>query len=134
MLRSTSSEKETLKLPDNVIKPYCETELGWPQEQKALIIWDAFKDHICICDSVKIRAEELNIVTADVPKNLTHRLSPMDLTVNRSINQMEREEFSLYYTECIKKALTEQPNIDVAETSVDTRKTVVRPWHAKSLC
>jgi hypothetical protein len=47
---------------------------------------------------------------------------------------MEREEFSLYYTECIKKALTDKPDVDVAEISVDTRKTVVRPLHAKSLC
>ena len=82
-----SNEKETLKLLDSVIKPYC--ELAWlSPEQKALIIWDAFKRHIC--DSVKIRAKELNIVTADVPNNLTHLLSPTDFTANRSIKQMER--------------------------------------------
>ena len=43
------------------------------------------------------------------------------------------EEFSLYYTDCIKKALTEKLDIDVAEISVDTWKTNVRPLHAKSL-
>ena len=53
--------------------------------------------------------------------------------MNRSIKQMEREEFSLYYTDCKKKALTEKLDIDVAEIGVYTRKTVVRPLHAKSL-
>ena len=40
--------------------------------------------------------QELNLVTAGIPKNLSHLLSPLDLTVNRSIKQVERGEFSLY--------------------------------------
>jgi hypothetical protein len=57
---------------------------------KLTIIWDACKGHIC--ESVRVRAEQLKIVTAGVPKNLTHLLFPLDLTANRSIKQMEQEE------------------------------------------
>ncbi len=46
-----------------------------------------------------------NILTADVPKNVTHLLSPLDLTVNKSIKLLERKEFTNYFTENVARAL-----------------------------
>ena len=75
-----------------------------------------------------------NIITADVPKNLTHLLSPLDLTVNKSIKLLERKEFTSYFTENVARALQQNPEMDVADIQLDTRKTVMRPLHARSLC
>ena len=69
-----------------------------------------------------------------MPKNLTHLLSPLDLTVNKSIKLIERQEFTSYFTENVARALQRNPGMDVADIKLDTRKTVMRPLHARSLC
>ena len=118
-----------------VLIPYFEgakKSLGLPATQKSLLIWDAFKAHGC--ESVRKRVEEANILTADIPANLTHLLSPLDLTVNKSIKLQERQEFTDHFTKTVQRALEENPNIDVADIKLDTRKTVMRPLHARSLC
>ena len=75
-----------------------------------------------------------NVATADVPKNLTHLLSPLDLTVNKSIKVIERQEFSSYFTKTVTDALKKDPSLDVADIKLDTRTVVMRPLHARSLC
>ena len=59
-----------------VLLPYfsgVKGKLGLPDSQKALIVWDAFKAHGC--ESVRKLLADNGVVTADVPKNLTHLLS-----------------------------------------------------------
>ena len=75
-----------------------------------------------------------NVETSEVPKNLTHLLSPLYLTVNKSIKLIERQEFTSYFTKNVARALQRNPRGDVADIKLDTRKTVMRPLHAKSLC
>ena len=49
-------------------------------DQKALILWDAFK--VQSTDKVTKELERLKIVQVMVPENMTHLLQPLDLTTN----------------------------------------------------
>ena len=65
----------TLRLTDGILLPYTEKtkkDLNLSNDQKSLLIWDAFTGQNT--DAVKNRLSELNILTADVPKNLKHLL------------------------------------------------------------
>ena len=129
-----SNEEETLRLINDVIKPYIEgvkKELDLPEGQKTLIIWDAFKAQEC--PSVKQRLKELNIEHVQVPKNLTHLLQPLDLTTNRTVKKLERESFTEYFTNCITTALADDPGRDVTTIKIDTRLSTLKPLHAKCM-
>ena len=62
-------------------------------------------------------------------------LSPLDLTVNMSIKlkQFESQEFSEYYAQTVSNSLASNPDMDMGDISIDTRRTIVRPMHARSL-
>ena len=74
-----SNEYETINLLESVVDPYfCQVreELGLQNDQKALILWDAFKAQST--DKVTKELERLNIIQVMVPKNMTHLLQPLD--------------------------------------------------------
>ena len=80
-----SNEAETLRLLDDVIKPYVEnarSALDLPI-QKALLTWDAFKAQSM--DTVKQRISTIGVERVQVPKNLTHLLQPLVLATNGSV-------------------------------------------------
>ena len=100
--------------------------------QKSLIIWDDFRAHAT--DVVISRTNALDIVIAEVPKNLTHLLTPLDLTVNKSLKSFEQREFSKYYSEFISSALQSNPDAPIENTKVDVRLSVcIKPLHAKTM-
>ena len=94
-------------------------DLNLPNDQKSLLIWDAFTGQNA--DAVKNRLSGLNILTVNVPKNLTHLLQPLDLTTNTTFKNIERKEFSNYFTPIILKELIMDPNLNVTAVSVDLR-------------
>lgn len=102
-----------------------------PEGQKSLIIWDDIRAHAT--DVVISCTNALDIVIAEVPKNLTHLLAPLDLTVNKSLKSFEQSEFSKYYSECISSALRSNPDAPIEDTKVDVRLSVVKPLHAKTM-
>ena len=127
-----SNEKESLKLLREIINPYVEKvkeEMGLPMNQKALLIWDAFRGQQSqlITDAL----DDYNIVTVMVPKNLTHLLQPLDLTTNGSFKKMERAAFRDYFTNTITKELQTNPDKDVTTIEVDLRLSTLKPIHAK---
>ena len=78
-----SNEYETINLLNSVVDPYfCQVreELGLQNDQKALILWDAFK--VQSTDKVTKELERLKIVQVMVTENMTHLLQPLDLTTN----------------------------------------------------
>ena len=129
-----SNEKETLRLLCEVIEPYIKEmkeKRNLPDEQKCLMVWDAFRAQECA--AVLNKLEELNIVTVQVPKNLTHLLQPLDLTTNLIFKRLEKESFSQYFTDNITKALSIDPNRDVASINVDLKLSTLKPLHAKCM-
>ena len=81
-----------MALVNKIIYPYVpkvKEELGLPETQKALLVWDAFKAQS----------------TKEVPKNMTHLLQPLDLTTNASVKKMEKRGFSDHCTSTITETL-----------------------------
>ena len=113
----------------NVIKPYVDQvikKLGLPENQKALLIWDDFRGHTA--SNVQNLLPSLNIVASDVPKNLTHLLSPLDLTVNRTLKRIEQDDSAEYISAEITRCLQISPRID--DIKVNTGKPILRNLHA----
>ena len=85
------NKKENLGLIDGILLPYIEKtkkDLNLPTDQKSLLIWDAFTSQNT--DAVKNRLSELNILTVNVPENLTHLLQPLDLTTNEKFRNIRK--------------------------------------------
>ena len=105
-----SNEYETINLLESVVDPYfCQVreELGLQNDQKALILWDAFKAQST--DKVTKGFERLNIVQVMVPQNITHLLKPLELTTIASVKKMEKECFGEYFTNAIAKEMLRDP-------------------------
>lgn len=118
---------------DKVIVPHVEKmrqQLGL-LDQKALLIWDAFTGQNT--PAVLEKLDELNILTALVPKNLTHLLQPLDITTNGVFKKMEKKAFSEYLTKVIMDHLLENPDDDVATIDVDLRLSILKPRHLITL-
>ena len=76
---------------DKIITPYIENvkkELQVPNDQKSLLIWDAFKGQGT--PRVEEMLAELGVVVVMVPKNMTHLLQPLDVTTNGTIKKIEK--------------------------------------------
>ena len=104
-------------------------ELGLLNDQKAFILWDAFKAQST--DKVTKEFERLNIVQVMVPKNMTHLLQPLDLTTNASVRKMEKKCISEYFTNAITKEMLRDPKRDVTTIEVDLRLSTLKPEHAR---
>ena len=74
-----------------------------------------------------------NILTVNVPNNSTHLLQPLDQTANGTFKNIERKEFSKYFTSAILKELMKYPNLDVTTISVNLRLTTLKPIHFEAL-
>ena len=69
----------------------------------------------------------------NVPNNSTHILQPLDQTANGTFKNIERKEFSKYFTSTILKELIKDTNLDVTTTSFDLRLTTLKPIHFEAL-
>ena len=109
-----SNEYETINLLESVVDPYfCQVreELGLQNDQKALILRDAFKAQST--DKVTKELERLNIVQVMVPKNMTHLLQSLDLKTNASMKKMEKKCFSEYFINAMTKEMLRDPERDI---------------------
>ena len=67
----------------------------------------------------------------DVPNNMTHVFQPLDRSVNRSCKSFLRREAYAWCTKQIEKPVKEGKQDH--EIKVDTRISVIKPLHAKSV-
>ena len=94
-----SNEAETIGLIDSVINPYLvkkRKELGLPQSQKSLLIWDVFRGQKT--QKVCSKLSSLNIEVISVPANMTHFFQPLDLTVNGQAKKFCKNKFATWYS------------------------------------
>ena len=97
-----SNEGETLSLIDKIIALYIENvtkELQVPNDQKSLLIWDAFKGQGT--PRVQEMLAELGVVVVMVLKNMAYLLQPLDVTTNGTIKKIGTKEFSNYIASII---------------------------------
>ena len=114
---------------NDIIAPYCtkvKKELGLPENQRTLLLWDAFK-----AQSTEKVIRELAIKQVVVPKNMTHLLQPLDLTTNASVKKMEKRAFSDYFTSTITEAVLQNPQRDVTTIEVDLKLSTLKSMHGK---
>ena len=106
-------------------------KLCLPDVQKFLLIWDDFSGHKTV--EVLDRVREINGVIAEVPKNLTNLLAPLDLTLNKSLKSFKQREWSKYYSDQIAKHIRNEPQLPIEDAKVDVRLSVIKPLHAKTM-
>ena len=98
-----SNEKELLKLFDEIILPYINSERQrlLKPNQKAIVIFDVFRGQIT--DDVLTQYKDNNIEVVFVPTNMTGLLQPLDLTVNGYAKKYCKSKFHHWYMSEITK-------------------------------
>ena len=79
-------------LINKIIAPYngnVKKESKVPNDQKSLLIWDAFNRQST--PRVQERLAELGVVVVMVPKNMIHLLQPLDVTTNGTIKKIAKK-------------------------------------------
>ena len=106
---------------DDVIKPYVEnvrSELDLP-DQKALLIWDAFKAQSM--DTMKQRMSTIAVESA----------TKSNTSTAATVKKVEKESFCGYYSTCISKALIAEPDRDPAYyITVKIKLSILKPRRA----
>ena len=115
---------ETIVFPDVQWK---REELGLPDDQKALLIYDVFKGQKY--QRVIASIESNGCLRVHVPPNLTHEFQPLDLTINVNTKECLKNKFSDWYASQITNKL--EKGEDVYEIEVKTTLTVMKPMHAR---
>ena len=104
-------------------------EKALPQSKKSLLVWDAFDAQST--PNVMDTLSSYGMEPAMVPKNMTHLLQPLDLTITASFKKYEKRTLSVYFTSCTMEALTNDPDQDVTTIKVDLRLSTLKPRHGK---
>ena len=127
-----SNEDKVIEHLETLIFPYAaakKEELGIPDHQKALLIYDVFKGQKTrkVLDLI----EANHCVNVYVPANLTHVFQVLDLTINGVAKSFLTRKFGERYAEQVTQQMAK--GIDVYDVKVDTNLTVMKPVHAKWL-
>ena len=100
-----------------------------PQDEKSLLIWDAFKAQSTT--KVEDNLACYGIETVMVSKDMTHLLQPLDLTTNGSLKKFAKKAVREYFSSSILKELKNDPTCDVTTTKVDLSLSRLKLLHAK---
>ena len=126
-----SKEQESLKLLDDFIISYVETEgekLELPT-QAALIIMDVFKGHMTTLVVQKIALNNNQLVKA--PPNLTYIYQPLDVTANGAAKQFMKRKFVDWYSRQIVTKMNK--GADAEEIDLQMKLSLLESLHASWL-
>ncbi|SMN02226.1 hypothetical protein SPONN_625 [uncultured Candidatus Thioglobus sp.] len=126
-----SNEDTTKEYIKNIILPYVQSkrkELHLPDNFPALAIYDVFKGQMT--QKVFDFLEKNHIYTVRVPANLTDRLQPMDLSVNKPAKGFMRNKFQEWYATEVQKQFDQGA---CSVSPVDLRLSIMKPLGAKWL-
>ena len=96
-------------------------------DQAALLIMDIF--HVQMAEEVLSMLRTNNIWLVKVPKNMTHLLKPLDLTVNGHCKSFMKGMFAEWYCKQVKEALSHGTILEDIE--IKFYLTIIKPLHAK---
>ena len=104
-----------------------QTKLDLKEEQKCMLIFDAFKAQCTqrVFDMINGN----HCVTVYVPENLTHVFQPLDLAINGVAKSFLKSKFSEWYSKEIAKAFDKGQ--DIHEVKFHTTLTGMKPIHAQ---
>ena len=112
-----SNEDTMVQYVDNIILPYVEKvreKVG--AEKAALVIMDNFKGQTTT--KITNRLEENNILISRLPPNMTDRLQPMDISVNKPAKEYLKKEFEDWYSEQVMQQLDGKDIDDLESTEI----------------
>ena len=126
-----SNEKESLKLFDEIILPYINSERQrlLKPNQKAIVIFDVFRSQIT--DDVLTQYKDNNIEVVFVPANMTGLLQPLDLSVNGYAKKYCKSKFNHWYMSEITKQMDDGKSVE--EVDVKLQLTRLKPLHVEWL-
>ncbi len=107
-------------------------KLSLSPTHSALVIFDRFKGQ-CTPTVLQLLSDN-NIQIVIVPANLTNRLQPLDVSVNKSLKDFIRKKFSTWYSEqlCAKiKCNTQTVSLAVSDCAVDLSISSLKPLGAQ---
>ena len=113
-----------------IVIPYADKmkeELGLPNDQKSLLIFDVFKGQ-----TTKRYADfliENGLVHVHVPPNLTHKFQPLDINFNGVAKSFLKDRFQKWYREEIQKQTNDGKG--VYKVDIDTRLSKMKSIHAR---
>ena len=117
---------------EEVIFPYLRSkreELSLDDDQKALLVFDAFKAQIT--PSVQELLDQNHSVFVLVPANLTHHFQPLDLMINSMAKRFLNKKFSDWYSDQITKQLKD--GVSAHHVKIDLSLTKMKPIHGNWL-
>ena len=108
--------------------PYLSTkkkELGYPEDQRSLIIMDTLKGQ----DNKKMKrlCAENNCELVIVPHNLTNKFQPLD--INQSAKKFISNKFNAWYADRVSKQLSN--GVAPGDVKVSLKLSDLKPLHAR---
>ncbi len=126
-----SNSETMIEYFDKVLFPYIskvKKDLGLPEEQKSLIIFDLFKAHQK--EEVINHLKNNHCRMKYVPASCTGDLQPLDASGNKKLKDSLEDDFSFWYSEEVADNLRQ--GIDLSALQVKNfTMTRMKPLHAK---
>ena len=94
------------------------------------MIFDCFKGQVT--EAFLEKLEQHNLHHVIVPANCTDRLQPLDVSVNKAVKGHLKNQFQVWYSECINEQLDQGATIE-SLIPVDMRMSIMKPLGAKWL-
>lgn len=137
-----ANENTTIDHINKILIPYINAarfRLSLPSNHTALVIFDRFKGQ-CTPTVLQLLSEN-HIQIAIVPANLTDRLQPLDISVNKAAKDHLRREFSSWYSEqlCSRIKSNSPPDshqnlsLTAVDCSIDLSLSALKPLGVKWL-
>ena len=129
-----ANERTTIDYVNKILLPYIQEtrcKLSLSCNHSALVIFDRFKGQ-CTSTVLQLLTEN-NIKIVVVPANLTDRLQPLDISVNKSVKDFLRRQFSSWYSEQVCSQMEQSSKPQLSQCSVDLSLSSLKPLGVKWL-
>ena len=113
-----------------IIFPYLSAkkkELGYPEDQRSLIIMDTFKGQDN--EEMKRLFPESNCKLAIVPHNLANKFQSLGISINQSAKKFISNKFNTWYADRVSKQLSN--GVAPAEVKVSLKLSDLKPLYAR---
>ena len=101
-------------------------ELGCPDDQACLVIFDRFKAQ-CTATVLGV-LEENNILVSLVPANFTDRLQPLHMSFNKSVKEFLRGRFHEWYAAEVSQQLQSGEEVKLVDLHLTRVKPLAATW------
>ena len=124
-----SNTDQSVEFFEESIFPYLDKvkkENRYPNEQYSLIVMDTFKGQDN--DTLKELCSQNNCEVAIVPRNLTHKFQPFDISVNKAAKAFIQNLYNEWFSNQV--AIQLKHGIDPADVKISSKLSDLKPLHA----